>query len=153
VSPRSLYSRLALAEVVTWTLLLLGMAAKYGLGQDWATSVAGGVHGFVFLSYCMSTVAVWIDRRWPAGTGVLGLLSAVVPFCTLPFERSVEHRGLLTEGPWRLGPGGDAPRGPAEKLLATALRAPLVAVLVAVVVVAVVFGLLLMAGPPTEWFS
>ena len=92
---RILYKRLALAEVVTWTLLILGMIGKYGLGFDWATMVGGSVHGFVFLCYAVATVAVWTDKRWTAGTGVLGLASAVIPYATVPFERSVERRGLL----------------------------------------------------------
>ena len=58
MTPRVLYKRLALAEVVTWTLLILGMIGKYGFGQDWATSVGGGIHGFVFLCYVVATLAV-----------------------------------------------------------------------------------------------
>ncbi|MCT1864453.1 DUF3817 domain-containing protein [Dietzia cinnamea] len=152
MTPRVLYKRLALAEVVTWTLLILGMIGKYGFGQDWATSVGGGVHGFVFLCYVVATLAVWTDKRWSAGTGILGLASAVIPYATVPFERSVERRGLL-EGPWRLGPGGDRPDGPADRVLAFSLRSPVVALLVTLIVVAIVFSLLVTAGPPTEWFS
>ncbi len=152
MTPRILYLRLAFAEVITWTLLLLGMAGKYLLGLEWATTVGGSIHGFVFLCYGAATVAVWIDKRWSAGTGLLGLASAVVPYCTVPFERSVARRGLL-DGPWRLAPGGDAPRTVPERLLAFALRSPVIALLVTLVLVAVVFTLLLQAGPPTEWFS
>lgn len=152
MTPRTLYLRLALAEVVTWTLLILGMVGKYALGWEWATLVAGSIHGFVFLCYVAATLAVWTDKRWPVRTGVLGLASAVVPYATVPFERSVDRKGLL-EGPWRLAPGGDAPRTLPEKILAFALRSPVVALVVTLVVVAVVFSLLLMAGKPTEWFS
>ena len=152
MTPRILYSRLALAEVVTWTLLILGMIGKYAVGLEWATMVGGSIHGFVFLCYGAATVAVWTDKRWSAGTGVLGLASAVIPYATVPFERSVERRGLLA-GPWRLGPGGQAPRSLPERALAFALRSPVIAFLVTLVVVAVVFSLLLMAGKPTEWFS
>lgn len=152
MTPRILYKRLAMAEVVTWTLLILGMIGKYGFELDWATRVGGGIHGFVFLCYCAATVAVWTDKRWTAGTGLLGLVSAIVPYATVPFERSVERRGLL-DGPWRLAPGGEDPTTFADRVLAFALRSPVVAVLVTVIVVAVVFTLLLAAGPPTEWFS
>ena len=152
MTPRILYTRLALAEVIPWTLLILGMIGKYAFGLDWATMVGGSIHGFVFLCYSATTLAVWTDKRWSPATGVLGLASAVIPYATVPFERSVEHRGLL-EGPWRLGPGGDQPRSLPERALAFALRSPVVALLVALVVIAVVFSLLLMAGKPTEWFS
>lgn len=152
MTPRILYKRLAFAELVTWTLLILGMVGKYGFGLDWATKVGGSIHGFVFLCYGAATVAVWTDKRWSAGTGVLGLVSAVVPYATVPFERSVERRGML-EGPWRLGPGGEQPRSLPERVLAFALRSPVVALIVTLVVVAAVFSLLLVAGKPTEWFS
>lgn len=152
MTPRTLYLRLAFAEVVTWTLLILGMIGKYGLGLEWATLVGGSIHGFVFLCYVVATLAVWTDKKWSAGTGVLGLASAIIPYATVPFERSVERRGLL-DGPWRLAPGGEAPRTLPERLLAFALRSPVVALLVTLVVVAVVFTLLLWAGKPTEWFS
>lgn len=152
MTPRILYSRLAFAEVITWTLLILGMVGKYVFGLDWATMVGGSIHGFVFLCYGAATVAVWTDKRWSPGTGVLGLASAVIPYATVPFERSVERRGLL-EGPWRLGPEGETPRSLPERALAFALRSPVVALIVTLVVVAVVFSLLLVAGKPTEWFS
>lgn len=152
MTPRNLYKRLALAEVVTWTLLILGMVGKYGFGLDWATRIGGGIHGFVFLCYCAATVAVWIDKKWSFGAGILGLVSAVVPYATVPFERGVERRGML-DGPWRLTSEGDEPVSLPERVMAFALRSPVIAILVTIVVVAVVFSLLLMAGKPTEWFS
>lgn len=152
MTPRILYKRLAFAEVVTWTLLILGMIGKYGFGLDWATMVGGSIHGFVFLCYAVATVAVWTDKRWTAGTGVLGLASAVIPYATVPFEQAMDRRGLL-DGPWRLGPDGEQPRNVPERLLAFAVRSPIVALVITLVVVAIVFSLLLMAGPPTEWFS
>ena len=152
MTPRTLYLRLALAEMVTWTLLILGMIGKYAFGLEWATTVGGSIHGFVFLCYAVTTVAVWIDKRWSFGTGVLGLASAIIPYATYPFERSVQRRGLLA-GPWRLGKDGESPRSRPERLLATALRSPILALIVTVIVVAIVFTLLLVAGKPTEWFS
>ncbi len=152
MTPRTLYLRLALAEMVTWTLLIVGMIGKYGFGFDWATTVGGSIHGFVFLCYAVTTVSVWTDKRWSVGTGVLGLASAVIPYATYPFEKSVERRGLLA-GPWRLGPDGEVPRTSAEKLLAFALRYPIRALLVVLALVAIVFTILVSAGKPTEWFS
>lgn len=152
VTPRTLFMRLAFAEVITWTLLILGMIGKYGFGLDWASRIGGGIHGFVFLCYVVATIAVWTDKRWSARTGIVGLASAVVPYATVPFERSVDRRGLL-EGPWRLGPGADKPLTFPERVLAFALRSPVVAILVALVAVAVVFSLLLVAGNPKEWVA
>nr|WP_274606029.1 DUF3817 domain-containing protein [Kocuria sp. KRD140] len=106
-----MYRIAATAEAVTWALLILGMIAKYGFGAgDLPVRLAGGIHGFVFLSYCVSTVVVWTDRRWPAATGVLGLVLSVVPFATVPFERHAERKGLLADE-WRVAPAGHARTG------------------------------------------
>ena len=151
-SPRSLFRVTAAAEMVTWAGLLTAMALKYTGVTDAVMPIAGGIHGFVFLCYAVTTVAVWIDKKWPAGTGVLGVASAVIPYATYPFERWVDRRGLL-EGPWRLGPDGEPARSLPEKVVAFALRSPVLAALVTLVLVAIAFSLLLLAGPPTAWFA
>ena len=160
VSPRALYRVVATAEMITWALLIAAMIGKYALGApDWTMRIAGSIHGFVFLSYCVSTVVVWTDQRWPASKGVLGLLLAAVPFATVPFERHVDRKGLLASQ-WRVAPAGAAPRGgqepartAAERLLAVILRWPILSAVVLVVFVAALFTILLNAGPPTEWFN
>lgn len=155
-SPRRLYRVLALAEVVTWTLLILGMLGKYVLDLGpMGVRIGGGLHGFVFLSYCVVTVLVGVDTRWGLGRILLGLGSALVPYLTLPFERSVERKGLLADR-WRLrrtADGGDAPQRPTESIAAVYVHHPVVAGLVTLVGLVAVFSGLLTLGPPTQWFS
>ncbi len=148
MSPRKLFRLFAFAEVVTWALLLAAMFLKYVVQlTDALVPIAGGIHGFVFLSYCVTTVFVWVNERWSAGRGVLGLASSVIPFATIPFELSVDKRGGLGST-WRLAPGGDAPRGLIELVQAWVLRNVVLAIVLAIVVLAVVFTILLMLGPP-----
>ncbi|MGP9538250.1 DUF3817 domain-containing protein [Brachybacterium sp. AOP43-C2-M15] len=150
-TPSRLYRVLALAEVVTWTLLLAGMLLKYVLQvTDALVRVGGGLHGFVFLSYVVVTVLVAVDQRWSLRDLLLGVGSAVVPYLTVPFERSAHRRGLLGES-WRLR--GESGRAAPERLVSLALRHPLPAALITIVVLVIVFTALLMAGPPTQWFS
>ncbi|OYN88473.1 DUF3817 domain-containing protein [Parenemella sanctibonifatiensis] len=150
-TPNRLYRMLALAEVVTWTLLIAGMVVKYALqSTDALVRIGGGLHGFTFLSYCVTTVLVAVDQRWKLSQLAMGLGSAIVPYLTVPFERWALKNGLLGHE-WRLR--SEAPAGFFEKVAAYALRHPIAAGLVAIVVVAVVFSVLLMLGPPTEWFS
>lgn len=149
MSPRVLYGALAQAEAVTWGFLLLGMVFKYVVGDsEVGVQVAGPVHGFVFLAYALMTVLVGVDARWGARRVLVGLLSAVVPFASVPFESRTERRGLLTDR-WRLR--HERGTGVVERLVSTALRSPLPAALVTLVVLALVFTGLLAAGPPTEW--
>ncbi|GGC91884.1 membrane protein [Tersicoccus solisilvae] len=152
MSPRTLFRRLALIEAVTWTLLLIGMVLKYVTATtELGVRIGGGLHGLAFLAYVAATVYVAIDGRWTAARAALGLASAVIPYATLPFERSAERRGLLADR-WRLGPGaggtGEAPRTGVERLLAATLRRPVATVVIGAVVVLAVFAALLVVGPP-----
>lgn len=151
-TPKSLYGKLALAEMVTWTILIIGMILKYAAGLDMATTIGGSIHGFVFLSYAVTTVLVWVNQGWSAGRGITGLASAVIPYMTVPFERATLKAGKL-EGPWRFRDTDETPRTLPEKILAPIVRRPLAAALILIVGIAVVFTLLLQAGPPTEWFA
>jgi integral membrane protein len=150
-TPSRLYRLLALAEMVTWTLLLLGMLLKYVLQvTELGVRIGGGLHGFVFLSYVVVTVLVAVDQRWSVGRLAMGVGSALIPYLTVPFEQWAHRRGLLGDS-WRLRE--DAPRSLPERVAALALRRPVLAAVIAVVVVAVVFSVLLSLGPPTEWFG
>ena len=96
LTPRSLFRGLAVAEAITWALLLTGMFLKYVTGTtELGVQVFGMVHGVVFIAYCLVTVLVAIDQRWSLGRLALGLVAAVPPFATLLFERYADRRGLL----------------------------------------------------------
>lgn len=147
VSPRALFRTFAFLEAVTWAGLIAALILRGTGVTDAAVRPAGGIHGFVFLAYCAVTVFVWVNQRWRPFTGLLGLLVAIVPFATVPFELVVDRRGGLA-GPWRLGSGGEQPRGLLEHLQAWVLRHPWAAILIAVFAVTAVFLVLLWAGPP-----
>ena len=147
MTPRKLFRTLALAEAVTWTLLIAALVFKYGFDEERFTPIAGGLHGFVFLSYGVVTLFVWANQKWPLRTGILGLVTTVIPWATIPFEKSVDRRGLLNGG-WRMAPGGEEPTNAVDKLAALVLRRPVLAGAVALVAVAAVFSVLLVLGPP-----
>lgn len=147
MGPVEIFRKAALAEVVTWTLLIVGMILKYGAGQAWATSIGGGIHGFVFLCFVVVVLFLAVDQKWTPGWAVLGLVCAVVPYLSIWFERMMLAKGRVAD-PWRLGAGGDTPRTSLEKLAAGVFRRPYLAVAVALVVVIVVFVVLLVVGPP-----
>jgi len=147
VTPRSLFKTFALAEVITWAFLIAAMIVR-GIGAtDALVPIAGGVHGFVFLAYCVVTVIVWIDGRWRAGRGILGLVLSVVPFATWPFEVFTDRAGLLGRT-WRLGKGGEDPKNFVERLLAWVLSHIVLAAAILAVLVVIVFLILLRLGPP-----
>ncbi|GAB3566916.1 DUF3817 domain-containing protein [Spelaeicoccus albus] len=153
MTPRALFRSVAFAEAVTWTLLIIGMFLKYVTNtSDLGVRIGGGIHGFVFLCYIAVTCFLWVNQRWSVKTGSLTALTAILPYVTIPMEKSLDSRDLLGGG-WRLAAGGDSPRGMVEHVQAWVLRRPLLAVGTAVVAIAVVFSALLSLGPPTQWFA
>ena len=150
-TPSRLYRVLALAEVVTWTLLLAGMFLKYVLqSTELLVRIGGGLHGFTFIAYIAVTVLVAVDQQWKLKDLLLGIGSAVIPYLTVPFEPSALRRGLLGDR-WRLRE--EQPRSAPQQVVGLALRHPIPAALIVIVGVAVVFSVLLSLGPPTEWFA
>ena len=74
MTPQALFRRVAVAEAITWALLLLGMILKYVTATtELGVRIFGMVHGVVFVAYCLSVVVVAIDQRWTIGRTVLGL--------------------------------------------------------------------------------
>lgn len=150
MTPRILFRTVAVAEAVTWALLISGMYLKYvAETTESLVSIGGALHGFVFLVYLVSTSFVWVNQRWSTGTGVLGLLAGVIPFATVLFDWWLERKGML-DGGWRLAAGNERPSGPVERLQAWVLRNPLPAVLVTIIGISVVFAALLIVGPPVQ---
>lgn len=145
-SPLGLFRRMALAEAVTWALLLSGMFLKYVTETtELGVRVFGMAHGVVFIGYCLTTVLVAVDQRWTARRLLLGLVAAVPPFATVLFERYAERRSAL--GPtWRLR--ADAGTGPADRVAGWLLRNPLHGAVAGVIAVAALTGVALLVGPP-----
>ncbi|MFB2596498.1 DUF3817 domain-containing protein [Herbiconiux sp. P17] len=149
MTPRRLFRLFAIAEAVTWALLLTGMLLKYAVGVgDWPVSVAGPVHGFVFITYVIVVVLLAVNQRWRPGVVLLAGASAIVPFATIPVEIGFDRRGLLA-GPWRRTAGDDPrDRRLPDRALRLALARPAVTVALLAVAAAGVFAALLVAGPP-----
>ncbi|MHA3685379.1 DUF3817 domain-containing protein [Leucobacter sp. HY1908] len=147
MTPRQLFRTFAIAEVFTWAGLITAIILRGAGVTDALMPYAGGLHGFVFLCYGVSTVFVWVNQKWSFGRGALGVVLAIVPFATLPFEINTDRKGLL-KGGWRLAPGGDAPSGFVEHVQAWILRHWLLSVILLIALVTIVFFVLLQLGPP-----
>ncbi|RYP86709.1 DUF3817 domain-containing protein [Nocardioides guangzhouensis] len=146
MTPLVLFRRVAVAEAVTWALLLLGMVLKYLTETtELGVRVFGMVHGVVFVAYCVTTVLVTVDQRWSARRALLGLAAAVPPFCTVWFDRYAESRGLLP-ATWRLR--ADPPVTVLERPAAWALRHPGRGAAAGVATVGALTAVALLVGPP-----
>lgn len=148
MTPLTLFRRVAVAEAVTWALLLVGMFLKYVTETtDVAVRVFGMLHGVVFIAYCLATLVVAVDQRWKTGRTLLGLGASIPPFFTLLFDVLAERRGAFADS-WRLTVSEPARR--VDRPVAWLLRHPAQGAVVAVVAVAVLTALALVVGPPAS---
>jgi integral membrane protein len=99
---RTVFRTVAIAEAVSWGLLLVAMFFKWvldaeplGLAEG-GVPVAGPIHGFVFVLYVLSALVSAYVFRWNAKTLVLGLAASIPPFFTVWFETWADRHGLLT---------------------------------------------------------
>ena len=151
MTPKSFFKFFAIAETVTWSLLILGMILKYVTNTtEVGVRIGGGIHGFVFICFVIAVIGVGTSQQWSKRRIAIGLGSAIIPYATIPFERSVEKTGSL-EGGWGLGRDGRTPQGWFEKLTAWCIRSPWLAIGLGLVFVVLVFSGLLLAGPPGDW--
>ncbi|GAB3701440.1 DUF3817 domain-containing protein [Corynebacterium nasicanis] len=150
LTPARFHRFAAALEMLTWALLITGMILKYSGTTEAVVPVAGGIHGFGFLTFIAITALLWINNRWSFAQGVVGMAVSVVPFAAWPFTMWAERKGLL-DGDWRFRPGtAEEPRTLPEKVLAQFTRHPARSVLILLALIAVVFTILLMMGPPYD---
>lgn len=147
-TPLSLFRTLAIAEAISWTLLITGLILRATADLAIAVTIGGGIHGFVFLSYGVTAVLVAKNQRWGAGPTVIAVGSAIVPYATIPTELWLHRSGRL-DGAWRLDATSD-PRDDAwhDRLMRWFLRRPWVLAVILAAGVVVVFTILLLVGPP-----
>ena len=147
-TPDRLYRVLAIAEAITWTLLIGAIIARALGAPGIVVTIGGGIHGFVFLAYGATALLVAVNQRWHVGVAILAVASAVVPYATIPMEIWLHRTGRLA-GAWRLEATDDArDRRWYDRLMRWFLRRPVVLVLLLAVAIVALYVILLIAGPP-----
>ena len=152
MTPKKLFRLFALAEAVTWTLLIGGLILRATVGvPSVAFTIVGGLHGAVFLTYAVIASITGVNQRWGFGRTVLGVVLAIVPYATIPFELYVQRSGKL-EGNWRREHSGDSRDDHwFDRLFRWFIIRPALLTLVMFAVVAAIFATLLVIGPPGGW--
>ena len=148
-TPKRLYLVLAIAEACTWTMLIVGLIVRATAGiEPMALTVIGGLHGFIFISYGATAILVAINQRWHPLVALLAVVTAIVPYATIPFDVVQSRRGALN-GDWRLK-ATDDPRDQHwfDRVVRWFLNRPVLLVLAILVAIVLIFTALLLAGPP-----
>ncbi len=98
---RTVFRTVAIAEAVSWGLLLVAMFFKWildaeplGLAEG-GVPVAGPIHGGVFVLYVLVSLVAWRVFRWNLTTLVTALAASIPPFATVWFERRADREGGL----------------------------------------------------------
>ncbi len=149
MTPKLLHRAAAVLEMVTWTLLIIGMILKYSGVTDSVVPFAGGIHGFGFLCFAAITITVWVNNRWTFAQGVAGLVVSIIPWAALPFTLWADKKGLLDNG-WRFTTAEEEPSNLPDKILAQLVRHPVRSILVIVVLIVIVYVVLLNIGQPYD---
>ena len=115
---------------------------------DLAVRIGGFAHGFVFIAYGMTAVLVGVNQRWSLGLIAAAVGTAVIPYATIPFDRSLERRGRL-DGVWRRTATSD-PRDTTwvNVLLRVMLNRPILLGALFVVGLVSIMATRLVVGPP-----
>lgn len=146
-SPKNLFRVLAIAEVFSWSLLIIGLILRWAAGLEIATVIAGTIHGFVFISYGATAVLLTFHQRWNPAVAVLAIVSAIVPYATLPVDRWLARTGRL-EGDWLL----EVPEAPERRwydaIMVWFLRRPWIFGALILAAIVAVYVIALWIGPP-----
>lgn len=148
MTPKTLFRPAAIAEAITWTLLITGLILRATTGWALGVTIGGGIHGFVFLAYGATAVLVAVNQRWHPGVAALAIVSAVIPYATIPVEIWLARTGRL-EGDWRRD-ATDDPRDQHwfDRLVRWFIRHPWLLLALIAAAVVVLFVVLLTIGPP-----
>lgn len=154
MKPKQLFTLFAKIEAVTWTLLIAALVIRaFGDPIPSIVTIAGSIHGAVFLGYAVTAMLTGINQRWKLRRLFAAVGLAIVPFATIPFERKLEKEKAL-EGEWRTKASSD-PRdqNPIDRLFRFFIARPVLLILTLVVLLPAIFAFLIFLGPPTEWFD
>lgn len=154
MTPKKLFTLFAKSEAITWTLLITALVIRaFGDPIPHIVTVAGSIHGAVFLGYAVTAVLVGMNQRFGFGKLLLAVFLAIIPFATIPLERSLERQAAL-EGTWRTERGSDLRDASfIDTVFRWFIARPLVLLVILVVLIPGIFAFLLFLGPPTEWFD
>lgn len=111
-TPAKRFRLVAVAEAITWAILLVAMVVKRVNDDDEAIAKPGMIHGVVFVIFVVVALITAVQLKWnavkwelPLGSRRIGipivtllaLASSIPPFGTIVFEWWARRNGHLAE--------------------------------------------------------
>ena len=94
------FRRVAIAEAISWTGLLIGMLFKYLLSDnEIGVKIFGPIHGGIFVVYVVTVLAVRGPLRWSWPVTLAALAASVPPLFTWFFEIWAVRTGRIDAAP------------------------------------------------------
>ena len=81
-------------------LLFIAMPLKYGFDMPIAVTIAGSIHGFLFILYVIAMIRCTVEFEWSTKKWLKVLIAAVYPFGTFILDPKLkEEKKSLMEKP------------------------------------------------------
>jgi len=88
-SPLGRFRKVALAEGISFILLLMAMPFKYLYDMPQGVKIVGWIHGFLFILYMIMLLNVKLSNKWSVTKSLIAFLASLIPFGTFVLDRSL----------------------------------------------------------------
>ncbi|CAN5704984.1 hypothetical protein BH09CHL1_BH09CHL1_18470 [soil metagenome] len=78
MSPKVL-GYVALAETLSWTVLIVATFIKYAFDREHATQIPGMVHGFLFVAFVIVLLLMHVQQKWAFSRTIKIFLFSFIP--------------------------------------------------------------------------
>ena len=79
----------AMLEGISYLMLGITMALKYGFEMGLPNKIVGYAHGLLFILYLVWLYLNFIDRKWSLGKVFLLFLASIIPFGTFWADKNI----------------------------------------------------------------
>ncbi|MDG2463857.1 MAG: DUF3817 domain-containing protein [Crocinitomicaceae bacterium] len=85
----SQFRAIAMLEGISYLMLGITMALKYGFEMGLPNKIVGYAHGLLFILYLVWLYLNFIDRKWSLGKVFLLFLASIIPFGTFWADKNI----------------------------------------------------------------
>ncbi len=88
-TPLGRFRIIALAEGMSFILLLMAMPFKYIYNHPEGVKIIGWIHGLLFILYVLALLSVKLSNRWSLKKSIIAFLPSLIPFGTFILDTTL----------------------------------------------------------------